>query len=109
MLLGYQRIGVNKDEWQNFKSLHEHVKAAYQLLQQSENYIAKYYQCYVEECQRLKVSSLGLDTTLLTDDSHLFDSRRFHGEIPIILKEKLANDILLTFQIHYTNDDFIII
>jgi hypothetical protein len=101
IVLGHQRISINSDEWDSLKQILDHVTETFRSTSSVEIYAKKYYEAYVEECRRMEVSTLDLNRKLLTEHAHLFDSARFHGEIPILLKDQLKNEFLLSFEIKF--------
>lgn len=103
LLIGYQHLGINKEEWENIKTIFTHIINIHQLFQHNEVFIKSYYDTYVEECRRLKVESLDPLTTLLSTNLSSSIVHRLHQEIPILLNDKLMQDILLSFHVQYTD------
>lgn len=92
VVLGLKKFTVNLEEWKFIQQLFSHFSEIMKWNKNAESTVGEYYRLYVKECVRRGTIAIDPNSVIPCGNLKIINCRRLHVEIPILMKEKLAED-----------------
>lgn len=94
VVFGLKKVTLNEIEWHVFFGMHHYINDVMRWYNAHGNSVSAYYLAYIDECVKQGTCSIDQNNILSVEGVNNFNVKRLHTEIPVLLKENLAEHFM---------------